>query len=225
VKAEEPKKAAKREERKKEPIQPAAVQPPPPPALPEILIGDDRRLDRPEGEYRVGSLNGANTLRLSGKVKTLKVALVGGRSTLDASALEAREIYVAGRIDGGSTVKLHAPKGRIEFRSKVDGGSRLEIDAPDGTVVFTEPAPADPEAPKIDGGSHVAITARVADFRGDIGGKRTRVVVTLTKGGVLSFRDVAGSVRLEYRKANPRDPDPRVLGGMIHGVARVQKID
>ncbi len=219
----EPKAPPRREAPRKEPNPPPVAPRLPPP--PEVLTGDDRRLHRPDGEYRLGSLTAGTTLRLSGKVKTLTIARVGNRSTLDASALEAQEVFFTDRIDGASTVKLRAPQGRIDFRSRVDGGSRLEIDAPGGTVVFREPPPSDPEDMRIDGGSHVAVTARVADFRGDIGGKSTRILVTLTRGGILSFRDLAGSVCLQYRKADRRDPDPRVLGGMIHGVATVQQID
>jgi hypothetical protein len=220
-KVEEPKKEPKPEPPKKEPPPPSVVKPPPPP---EILVGDVRLLDRPDGEYRIAALRGT-ALKLSGRVKTLRIGIVDAGATLDASALEAQEVIVAGRIDGGSTVKLRAPRGRVEFKSKVDGESRLEVDAPEGTVAFTDPTQLRREGSKIDGDSHVTITAKTADFRGAINGTRTRVVVTLTKGGLLYFREISGSVRLQYRKADPRDPDPRVLGGQVHGAAKLQKID
>jgi hypothetical protein len=220
-KVEEPRKETKPEAPKKEP--PPAVKPSP--LLPEVLVGDDRRLNRPDGEYRIGTLLRGSTLKLSGKVKTLRVGIVDGASTLDASALDAQEIFFSGRIAGGATVKLRAPGGRVEFKSKVDGESRLVVDAPGGTVAFIQPTQPSREGSKIDGDSTVVVTAKTADFRGAIDGTRTRVVVTLTKGGLLYFRDIAGSVRLQYRTADPRDPPPRILGGEVHDSARLEKID
>jgi hypothetical protein len=223
-KVEEPRKEPKPEAPKKEPPPPPPVLKPSPP-LPEVLVGDDRRLVRPDGEYRIGTLTRGSTLKLSGKVKILRVGMVDGGSTLDASALEAGEIFVRGRIAGGATVKLRAPGGRVEFNGKVDGESRLEVDAPGGTVAFTQPSEPPREGSKIGGDSTVAVTAKIADFRGAIDGTRTRVVVTLTKGGLLYFRDIGGSVRLQYRKADPRDPPPRILGGEVHDSAKLEKID
>ncbi len=223
-KVEEPGKDPKPEAPKKALPPPSPVLKPSPP-LPEVLVGDDRRLVRPDGEYRIGTLLRGSTLKLSGKVKTLRVGIVDGGSTLDASALEAQEITFSGRIAGGATVKLRAPGGRVEFKSKVDGESRLEVDAPGGTVAFTQPTEPPRDGSKIGGDSTVAVTAKIADFRGAIDGTRTRVVVTLTKGGLLYFRDIAGSIRLQYRKADPRDPAPRILGGEVHDSARLEKID
>lgn len=222
-KTTEPKKEPKPEAPKKEP--PPAVKTPPPPRLPEVLDGNDRRLDRPDGEYHIGAILRGTTLKLSGKVKTLRIGIVDDQSTLDASALEAREVFFAGRIAGGSTVKVRAPGGRVEFKSKVDGESRLEVDAPGGFVSFTEATQLPREGSKIDGDSRVAVTAKVADFRGILNGERTRVVVTLTKGGLLFFRELDGSATLQYRKADPRDPNPRILGGEVHGAARLQRLD
>jgi hypothetical protein len=125
-KTAEAKKEPKMEAPNKEPSPPPpAVKPSPPTRLPEVLSGNDRRLDRPDGEDHIGAILHGTTVKLSGKVKTLRIGLVDGQSTLDASALEAREIFVAGRIGGGSTVKLRAPGGRVEIKSRVDGASRL----------------------------------------------------------------------------------------------------
>jgi hypothetical protein len=186
-----------------------------------VLAGNDRRLNRPQGEYRTGAVTGGTTLKVAGRVRTLKVGPVDGSSTLDASALEAREVLLTGKIDH-ATIKLRAPHGRVEFRAGVGGDSRVDVDAPGGTVVFGEPPR---EGSKIDGDTRLTVTAREVDFRAAIDGPHTRVVVTLTGGGVLAFRAVGGGSLLHYRKADPNAPNPRVIGGTIDGTARVQKID
>ena len=94
-----------------------------------------------------------------------RVWLVDGGSVLDASGLDAHDIVVAGRIDGGSTVKLNAPRGSVEFAAQVDGRSRLEVNAPDGTVTFSRPPARGTVGSKIDGESQVTITAAPAARR------------------------------------------------------------
>jgi hypothetical protein len=168
---------------------------PTPKPLPEILDGNSRRLDRPDGEYRIEALSRGTTLKLAGQVRVLRVGSVGGESTLDASALSARRVIVTGKIDGDATVKLNAPGGDVVFREPVAGDAEL------------------------------AVTAREVEFRGILDGEATRVTVTLTKGGLLAFREIAGAVHLLYRKADPRDPDPRVVGGGINDGARLRRID
>ena len=52
-------------------------------------------------------------------------------------------------------------------------------------------------------------------FDEPIGGAGTRAAVTLTGGGELAFAAVGGSARLEYRRANPADPRPKLTAGRI----------
>jgi hypothetical protein len=190
------------------------------------LLADDRMVDKPDGEYAVGELNGGTKIKLKGKCKTLTVGLVDGGSTLDASELEAREIVFTDRIDGKSTIKLNAPKGNVEFRKKVDGESILEVNAPGGSVTFTDPGGFLNEGSKIDGKSRIRITAKEVDFRAKIdGGPDTYVVVTLNTGGAMKFKEVNGKARLHFRKADAKDPEPSVDAGKIDGGADFRKVD
>ncbi len=189
----------------------------------EVVEGDDLRLDRPDGEFVIDSVLERRELKLSGRVKTLRVGFVDGASTLDASKLEAQEVIFTGRIDGGSTVKLNVPGGKVEFRDRVDGRSTLIVLAPNGSVTFTEPTERGKPGSKIDGESQVRIAARAVEFRGMLNGTRTEVVVALSRGGTIKFRDVDGQVRLKYR--TPDAGDPIVPGGTVRGNAKVERID
>jgi hypothetical protein len=183
-------------------------------------------VDMPDGEYAVGSLNGATTIKLKGKCKTLTVGLVDGASTLDASGLTAKEIIFTDKIDGRSTVKLNAPNGSVDFRKKVDGQSTLEVVAAGGTVTFSHPGGFLKEGSKIDGKSKVRITAKVVDFKAKIdGGPETHVLVTLTAGGTLRFKEINGKCRLHYRKADAKDPDPSIEAGTIDGQAELKNVE
>jgi Protein kinase domain len=183
-------------------------------------------VDMPDGEYAVGSLNGATTIKLKGKCKTLTVGLVDGASTLDASGLTAKEIIFTDKIDGRSTVKLNAPNGSVDFRKKVDGQSTLEVVAAGGTVTFSDPGGFLNAGSKIDGKSKVRITAKVVDFKAKIdGGPETHVLVTLTAGGTLRFKEINGKCRLHYRKADAKDPDPSIEAGTIDGQAELKNVE
>jgi hypothetical protein len=157
---------------------------------------------------------------LTGRVRKLHVDGIDTRSTLDASGLQAKEIVVSGKIDRRSTVRLNAGGGSVEVRGKIEGESRVEIAASGGSVVFTEPS-----ASKIDGNAQVFLTARSVDLRGPLNGTETRVVVTLTDGGTLRFKEIAGAALLCYRKNAPGDPAPRIEAGVIQGAAQLIKLD
>jgi hypothetical protein len=124
-------------------------------------------------------------LVLAGKVKRLVIPGLQAGAVLDASRLEAGEVVVAGPIDGRARLIVRAPAGLVRFRGKVDGGSVVEV------------------------------TARTVGFDEPIGGPETRAVVTLTSGGELTFAAVGGSSRLEYRRANPGDPAPKLIAGRV----------
>jgi hypothetical protein len=172
---------------------PAEPQPEPVPP-PAQLAMNEVRLDRPDGTCTLGALRGGSRMKLTGRVRTLRVGAVDAGSLLDASGLEAREVVFTDRVGGRSTVKLRAPGGTVEFHDRVDGDAQ------------------------------VFVTARAVEFRGVIKGRRTHVLVTLTRGGRLRFREIAGSTRLHYRKAAPGDPEPRVEAGAVTGRAELEKV-
>jgi hypothetical protein len=310
----------------------------------EVLVGRERYLDRPDGEYTVEPLPDRKKIRITGKVRTLKVNLIREESGLDASELEAQEIVVLdriavrsrvrlcapngkvemrgpleedsqleivapnssiemrGKVDVRSTLKVNAPGGRVtfsqptgggkdgskieqdskvfitakevEFRGKVSVRATVEVTAPDGRVTFSEPTSAgregskidqdskvtvtakdvefhgkvdvrarvtvtapggrvtfsEPTAPgkegsKIDQDSKIFVTAKDVDFRGTITGQNTRAFVTLTRDGSLKFKGLEGTARIEYRKADPSDPEPTVEAGTLAKKWQLQKTD
>jgi hypothetical protein len=202
---------------------PAAADRPKHPAKQgEVLPGNEVVLNNPEGQYAVEGLDRKSRLTLRGKVKTLKVGMVADGSVLDASGLEAREIVLTDRIDGGSTVRLSAPRGRVELHARVDGGSTLEVEAPDGRVSFVVPSGPVSPGSRIDGNAQVRITARDVLFAGTISGEKTHVLVTLTRDGSLTYREVAGNSRLHYRRAHRADPAPTERPGRCLGTAEVK---
>jgi hypothetical protein len=214
-----------RAEPKPEPIPPPRPQDPGP-RRGILILGEERQIHLPDGEYTLEDLNGGKRVKLTGKVRILRVGLVDGGSTLDASGLEAKEIILARKIDGQSTVRLLAPGGSVEFREPVSGESRLEVEAPHGRVSFTQPTLSRSKAgSKIDGQAQVTITAREVDFRGILSGTATKVMVNLTRGGMLRFARIEGSTRLLYRKVEPADPEPRVLGSSVRLPAELKRID
>ena len=204
---------------------PEPKKPAPPLANPAGLAADVVWLQGLDGEYAVGALTNGKGLKLSGRIKTLRVAQVDSGASLDASKLEAQEIIFTGRIDGGATVRLNAPGGKVEFRARVDGHSTLEVNAPRGTVAFTAPAERGRPGSTIDGDARVTITAKAVTFQGTINGTKTRVEVTLSRGGSLQCSQLAGAIRLHYRKADRADPEPTVRCGGISGIAELKRVD
>lgn len=124
-------------------------------------------------------------LALAGKVKLLVIPGLKAGAVLDAAQLEADEVVVAGPVDGGSRVVVRAPGGVVRFRGPVDGGAVVEV------------------------------TGRAVAFDEPIRGAGTRVNVTLTSGGELTVAEVSGPARLEYRRANPNDPTPKLNAGRV----------
>ena len=196
------------------------------PAAVEVLTGDERKLDRPDGEYQIEPVNGNAVLKLVGRVRTLRIPLVDNAGRLDASGLEAREIIVTGPIDGQAIVKLNAPGGTVRFNGKVSGSATLEVNAPNGSVIFVEPSAAGVgrEGSKIDGGAVVRITAKDVNFRGDLRGG-ARVEVTLTADGSLKFQEIGGGALLRYRKADARGAEPKITAGAVVEGGKVVKAE
>jgi len=186
------------------------------PAAPPAL-----KIDNPAGVSSPVVRPGGN-LVLRGKVKILRVAGLESGATLDASDLEAEEVVVVGKIDGGSKLWVKAPNGRVTFRARIDGRSRVGIEAPGGSVAFVPEGASD--GAKIDGGAQVEITAKSVRLDGTIGGAGTKVGVSITAGGSLAFRELVGPSRLEYGTADPDDPEPSVTLGKVGPPAVVKKV-
>jgi hypothetical protein len=115
------------------------------------------KLNDPDGEYTVKSMHRGMQIKLIGKIKTLKIADVNERSTLDVSELIAEEVVFIGNVNSGSTVILGkadmlkirdvnekstidatAVEARgILVEGAINSGSTLKLKAPKGTVEFT----------------------------------------------------------------------------------------
>jgi len=197
----------------------------PPEAPRETVRGNVRTIENPAGEYALEALNAGAQVRLRGKVKTLRIGPVNGESTLDASGLEVRQVILVGEINGGSTVKLEAQDGSVEFRGAVNGRSKVDVDAPGGKVTFLKAPGAGQAGAEISGDSKITIRAKDVDFQCPIGGSETRVTVVLTRGGSLRFTEIGGRSRLLYRRAELKDPEPIVTRGTIRGQAEVKKAE
>lgn len=219
------------------PVAPAVVPPKPPvvvangpapepapanpfrPTAPAALL-----IDNPEGTLEPVVRPG-RPLVLRGRIKTLHVRGLDAGAILDCSELEAREVIVSGKIDGGSKLWLKAPDGTVTFLAKVDGRSTVGVYAPGGTVTFVNRTDEKQEGSKVDGGSTLDITAKLIQMHGRIHGPGTKVEATLTAGGVLSFAEIGGSARLEYGNADPYDPEPRLTKGKIGSGASVMMVE
>jgi hypothetical protein len=183
-----------------------------------IVVSKDTRLDDPDGEVMVTSLIG-KTMKLTGKVHRLTINDVSGRSILDASGLQAKEIIVLRPLLNNSTVRLNAPGGTVEFRGMISGRTQLFVHAPNGSVAF-----------KANGGtiineSKLTITARSVEFNDRIQGWNNHIVVTLNAGGRLKFKEVGGGSKLYYKKAHPNDPEPDILAGEVINQGELRKIN
>jgi hypothetical protein len=208
-----------------QPPAPGGVQPepiPPNPFRPAAPL--EMRLDNPDGESTPVVKPGGNMV-LRGRVKVLRVPGLESGAVLDASELEAAEVIVAGKIDGGSRLWVKAPNGRVTFQGRIDSRATVDVQAPGGTVTFANPTTVARDGSKIDGGAVAEVTARVVEFHGRITGDGTRVVVSLTAGGRLAFAEIDGLARLEYRKADPDDPDPAVSWGTVRAPAVVARTE
>ena len=166
-----------------------------------------------------------STVAIRGWVKQLIVRDLEAGAVLDCSELEAEEVIVVGKIDGGSRLSVRAPGGRVIFRAKVSGGSKVDVRAPGGTVIFETPTEIGRDGSKIAGGSTVDAIARVVAIHGRIEGIGTKVAVSLTARGSLSFVEIDGPARLEYGQVDPDDAEPTLTKGRIGGSAVVLRVE
>jgi hypothetical protein len=206
-----------------QPLQPQPPQPPPPPGRVTVIdLGPDPPplftipFAMKKGEHVV--------LKAQGKLKVLRVNGLDAGAVLDASGVDAATVQVGGRIDNGSTLKLKATNGQVTFGAKVDHKSIVEIDAPGGDVKFTG-TPGAPEVTKIDNGAAVTITARVVEFKGDIGGADTKVSIVLTRSAWLKVASVSGRATVEYKSQMAAWSPPDVIVGSVAPGATFRKIE
>jgi hypothetical protein len=91
---------------------------------------EDITLDDPKGSKNVGTVDGGRVLNIKGKVGTLTIGVVNGRSTVDISGLEAGSVQI-GLVDGASTVnielKVEQGTGTVTFTDRIDGGSKVAV--------------------------------------------------------------------------------------------------
>ena len=62
-----------------------------------ITIGNDTKLNDPEGVHVVESITGGQTVTLQGTIKTLRIADQFNKSTLDATLLQRRRDHLHGQ--------------------------------------------------------------------------------------------------------------------------------
>lgn len=197
------------------------AQPPPPPGRITLV-----ELNQPEAIYAVPfPMKKGEHVVLKGKVKTLRVTGLDAGAILDASALEASIVTVTGKIDNRSTLKLNAPNGTIHVTGKIDGKSVVEINALGGEVKFMLPTTPTREGSKIDGGSTVSVTARMAEFKGDITGTDTKVTVILTRSAILKVAAISGRATVEYKSQAAGWSPPDVTVGFVSPTAIFRKIE
>jgi hypothetical protein len=170
-------------------------------------------INQPDGQYVLPNLDNGRSVKLVGRVKTLRLNSINN-ATLDASELQVREIIVAGTINGGSRVRLSAPDGKVTVQ-EINGRSTVEIRAPGGSVTIRS----------IMADSQVTLTAKEIDLADFLDGDRTQVTATVTSGGQLRFADLRGSSRLHWKKDKPTDPEPRIDKGTIKPAAEFRKLD
>ncbi len=104
---------------------------------------DNLSINKPEGEFSIGEVNGQSTLNLRGVARILRIRKIDGQSTVNASCLVVQQVIIDelnGQsdlvintahftfrvIDGQSVVllKQNGP-GALNGTEKIDGQSRI----------------------------------------------------------------------------------------------------
>jgi hypothetical protein len=213
-------------EPKPEPKADAKAEPkvaPQAPPLARVVVLD---INQPDATYTVPSTaRRKEHVILRGKVRMLRLNGLSQGAVLDASGLEVGSIYVSGKIDGESVLKLNAPDSVIAFAAGVTGKSRVEIHAPGGEVRFTQATTEKKPGSSIDGGSVVTITARGVYLHGDVGDADTKVNVTLTRRGSLWVAAVRGTAAVLYKADDPKAPEPTAKAEIVAPTATFKKVD
>jgi hypothetical protein len=66
------------------------------------------------------------------------------------------------------------------------------------------------------------MTAATVEVRGKVDGS-PRLTATLNKGGRLKFTELRGNARLEWRRSDPKDPEPTIEKGAVLAGASVSE--
>jgi multidrug efflux pump subunit AcrA (membrane-fusion protein) len=168
-------------------------------------------IDKPDGEYRLPTLNNGAQVKLSGRVKTLRVDHISG-GTLDASELVAGDIIFIGGINNSAKVKVNAQSSvTVPF---IDTRSEVDIASPGGKV----------QVGWINGSAQVSVVAREFTLRDYLDGKDTKVTATLTAAGRFQFREIRGKTHFLWKKALETDPEVEYQQGIIRAPAEFRQI-
>lgn len=169
-------------------------------------------LDRPDAEYRISALTTNRVVKVTGKLKTLRVEHISG-ATLDASELEVTDIIFGSGVGNKAKVKLKSNKGTITL-PYVDTQAQIDIVAPEGKVDIVW----------VNNSATVNVTARNITLRDYIDGKDTTINATVTTGGKLRFRELRGLAHLLWKKSLPTDPDVMIEAGKIGPQAEFREL-
>lgn len=181
-------------------------------------------LNQPEATYTVPfPMKKGEHVVVRGKVKALRLNGLDAGAILDASDLDVASVFVSGKVDGRSNLKLNAPNGAVTIAAYVTGNSRIEVNAAGGHVRFAPPTTSGLSSSQIDGGASVTLTASTVDLRGDVDGTQTRVVATVAPGGFFKTGAVRGTATVEYAFGPGTGNAPEVSFGTIAPTATVKK--
>ncbi|AMV25992.1 hypothetical protein VT84_16455 [Gemmata sp. SH-PL17] len=216
------------------PVAPAPREPPPKMANPEpksgSVVAQTGRVftidlgPNPSDTFAVPfAMKSGDHIVVRGKVKTFRAPALNGGIVLDASGLEATGITIAGKIEGGATLKLSAPNGTVQVTGRIESGAVVDIRAPGGEVNFTFVSGGAKEGAKIDSGAMVTVAARLVDFKSEITGEGTKVSVALSRNGWLKVATISGAAAVEY--TTPPGSRPDIVVGAVAPTATFRKIE
>ncbi len=174
-----------------------------PPGAGEVLDGENRVLNRPEGEYELEALDGLDNVTIKGKVRTLIIKGMAGRSILDATELQAEKVVIVEGTTGECELKANAVK-EIDFRGSAIGASKVTLTCTEGNIRFSTKPEAGNEGSKIDNSAKVKLTAKNVEFHSRIDG-----------GSVVEVNAPQGVVKF------PNPTTDEVSGSRICGGAKV----
>jgi hypothetical protein len=144
----------KKQEEKKQEIAKAQVKIEPKKVDKLIVLDNIFKINDPDGEFTVETLNRGKEIILLGKVKTLKIAGANEGAILNACEFEAQDIILTGNINGaakillgkaqtihiadvnnGSLIDASASAAhRIVLAGNINSGSSVKLHAPEGTI-------------------------------------------------------------------------------------------
>jgi hypothetical protein len=167
---------------------------------------DTIKLDNPNGPYVVRGLNRGHSVKLIGKVGTLRIGSING-GHLDASGLTAKTVIFDQAINNGSIIKVNAPDGTVKLAGINQG--EVEIQAPGGRIGCTS---------DFNNSSVLKARAREVRLLGTFNGS-VKAHVTLTAGGSLEFKLLQNASQLIWKKEKPTDAAPTITEGTVRAGA------